>query len=144
MGDNRRVDFEKIKAAADFGAVLAHYGLGPIGRGRQIKLRCPFHDDERPSCSVNLDKGLFHCHAGGCGASGNVLDFVHRMENRDGEAVSLRAAGLRLAGICGIELDDGPPRPHEGRRPRPNIRVTGGQPAQARANRAAMSSSNRP
>lgn len=107
MGDNRRVDFEKIKADADFAAVLRHYGVEvPAGR-TQLKIRCPFHDDERPSCSVNLDKRLFHCHAGGCGASGNVLDFVWRMENRAGETVSLRLAGRALAGICGIPLGNG-------------------------------------
>ena len=115
MGDNRRVDFERIKAEADFATVLRHYGFEvPAGR-IQLKIRCPFHDDERPSCSVNLDKRLFHCHAGGCGASGNVLDFVWRMENRNGEAVSLRVAGRTLAGICGIPLDNGPGRPQEAR-----------------------------
>lgn len=35
---------------------------------------CPFHDDEHPSFSVNLDTGLWHCHAG-CGG-GDVYSFV--------------------------------------------------------------------
>ncbi len=105
MSKQQRVDFQELKARADFGAVLAHYGLAPVGTGDQVKIRCPFHDDERPSCSVNLAKGLWQCFAG-CGA-GNVLDFVHRMEAREGAVVSLRQAGLELARICGLARSDG-------------------------------------
>src|SRR3954468_24890780 len=122
MAKNYRVDFDAIKARADFRAVLAHYGLALLGQGEQSKVRCPFHDDDRPSCSVNLERGIFHCHAGSCGVSGNMLEFVHRMETKDGATVSLRAAAVKLAGICGIELDQGSDRgkPREGRRePRP-------------------------
>jgi DNA primase len=118
MTKEYRVDFETIKAGADFRAVLAHYGLEPIGQGGQTKVRCPFHDDERPSCSVNLEKRLFHCHAGSCGALGNVLEFVHRMETRDGATTSLRQAAVKLATICSIPLasGNGERRPKEARR----------------------------
>src|SRR3954447_22278627 len=118
MAKNYRVDFETIKARADFRPVLAHYGLALLGQGEQAKVRCPFHDDDRPSCSVNLERGVFHCHAGSCGMSGNVLEFVHRMETKDGATVSLREAAVKLAGICGIKLDrDSDHRkPREGRR----------------------------
>src|SRR3954451_16868791 len=115
MTKNYRVDFEAIKARADFRAVLAHYGLELLGQGEQAKVRCPFHDDERPSCSVNLERRIFHCHAGSCGVSGNVLEFVHRMETRDGATVSLRQAAMRLAAIeLGRDSDRG--RPREGHR----------------------------
>lgn len=102
-----RVNFEALKARADFRSVLAHYGLTPVGHGDQAKIHCPFHEDERPSCSVNLEKGLFHCFAGGCQAQGNVLDFVHRMEAQNGTTPSIREAGLTLARICGLEADHG-------------------------------------
>src|SRR3954471_3543851 len=117
MVKNYRVDFEAIKARADFRAVLAHYGLELFGQGEQAKVRCPFHDDERPSCSVNLERRIFHCHAGSCGAKGNVLEFVHRMETRGGATVSLRQAAMKLADINGIELDRDSDRgkPREGR-----------------------------
>lgn len=103
MPDNGRVDFELLKNSADFRTVLTHYGLIAAGTGDQARLRCPFHDDTRPSCSVNFSKRVFHCFS--CGAAGNVLDFVHRMENRDGAVVSLREAGLRLAQMCEISLE---------------------------------------
>ena len=105
MTANRRVDFAGIRKRADFRAVLAHYGLVPKGKGEQVKILCPFHDDVEPSCSVNFERRVYHCF--GCQAAGNVLEFVHEMENRDGEAVTLRRAGLLLAEISGIELPCG-------------------------------------
>ena len=107
MAKAQRIDFDDLKARSDFRAVLLHYGLIVVGSGDQAKVLCPFHDDERPSCSVNLTKGLWHCFRG-CGA-GNVLDFVHRMENRDGGSVKLLEAARRLADICG--LGSGKPAP---------------------------------
>jgi hypothetical protein len=39
-----------------------------------LTLRCPFHDDDTPSCSVSPDKQVFKCH--GCGKKGRITDFV--------------------------------------------------------------------
>jgi DNA primase len=105
MPKAHRVNFDDIKAQADFRLVLAHYGLHPRGQGEQAKVRCPFHDDQHASCSVNLTKGVWHCFA--CHAKGNVLEFVHRLEaeRAQGSTVSLRDAGYKLAAICGVNLD---------------------------------------
>ena len=40
---------------------------------------CPFHKEKSPSFSVSGDKQMFYCF--GCGASGNVIGFVMRLEN---------------------------------------------------------------
>lgn len=40
---------------------------------------CPFHREKTPSFSVNADKQIFHCF--GCGAGGNVISFIMRVEN---------------------------------------------------------------
>ncbi len=114
MARQSRVDFAVIKAAADFGRVLQHYDrAGELsltatkGRGDQVMIHCPFHDDSQASLSVNTGKGLFHCfNEGGCGARGNVLDFVQRMETEHGREGSLRDAAIVLADICGIAQDD--------------------------------------
>ncbi len=76
MSKAQCINFDDLKARADFRAVLLHYGLTIVGQDDQAKVPCPLHDDARPSFSVNLQKGLWHCFAG-CGA-GNVHDFVHR------------------------------------------------------------------
>ncbi len=44
--------------------------------GRHASARCPFHDDQHPSLTLNLATGAFRCHVAECGAQGRgVLDF---------------------------------------------------------------------
>jgi len=45
-------------------------------QGKHYVGQCPFHNDTRPSLSVNPDKGVFHCF--GCGTAGDSLAFVMR------------------------------------------------------------------
>jgi CHC2 zinc finger len=47
----------------------------------QVLVRCPLHEDRKPSLSVNLDKGVWCCHAG-CG-DGGILDFEERFSRCD-------------------------------------------------------------
>ena len=55
-----------------------------------VQVRCCFHDDRRPSLSLNLHQGHFFCHS--CGVKGgDVISFVMQ---RDG--VSFRRACERL------------------------------------------------
>ena len=42
---------------------------------------CPFHNEKTPSYSIDRDKQLFHCF--GCGASGNFVQLVMRLEGLD-------------------------------------------------------------
>lgn len=42
---------------------------------------CPFHKEKTPSFHVSEDKQLYYCF--GCGASGNIFDFVMKSENLD-------------------------------------------------------------
>src|SRR4051812_31326182 len=115
MGDNRKVDFKALKerTRGQMPAVLAHYGITPVSQNEQTRIRCPFHDDERPSCTVNLTAGVFSCKAAGCGVEGGLLDFVQRKE-----ASSLPKAAETLASICGVAVPllDGTLRPVNGAR----------------------------
>lgn len=49
--------------------------------GRDYSGLCPFHNEKTPSFHVSADKQLFHCF--GCGASGNLVQYVMRTENLD-------------------------------------------------------------
>lgn len=45
-----------------------------------VSLTCVFHEDKKPSLSVNLDSGGFVCHA--CGAKGrDIVDFYRQRRN---------------------------------------------------------------
>ena len=89
------IDYSKVREELDFAAVLAHYNIDyPTGR-EQVKVRCPFHDDDDPSLSINLAKGIYQCF--GCDAKGNTLEFVTRMEGHDPEDKQGLHAGAQAA-----------------------------------------------
>ena len=58
---------------------------------------CPFHNEKTPSFSVTPSKQMYYCF--GCGAGGNVYNFIMEYENYSfGEALS------HLADRAGVEL----------------------------------------
>ena len=66
-------------------------------RGNDYSGLCPFHNEKTPSFHVSADKQLFYCF--GCGAGGNLAQFVMRSENVDFvDAIKLLAdnAGITL------------------------------------------------
>jgi hypothetical protein len=42
---------------------------------------CPFHDDDTPSCSLNLKDGLWYCHS--CDIGGSIFDFYMKQKGCD-------------------------------------------------------------
>ncbi len=64
-------------------------------RGREYVGLCPFHAEQTPSFAVNEQKRFYHCF--GCGAHGDVLDFVMAVERID-----FRTALARLKGEIGF------------------------------------------
>jgi DNA primase len=47
---------------------------------------CPFHQDAsttRPDLYVNVEKGVYNCFSGACGARGSALDLVRRVSGGD-------------------------------------------------------------
>jgi hypothetical protein len=85
--------------------VVESYDVRLRPSGRRLVGRCPLHPDKSPSFYVDPQWQRFHCF--GCGASGNVIDFVERMERCDFlEAVNILA---RRAGVVverGQVVDD--------------------------------------
>jgi len=59
-------------------AIFAGYGLIAPTDAREMSICCPFHGERHPSCSVNLERGLFNCFV--CGAKGTTLDFIRLYE----------------------------------------------------------------
>lgn len=59
---------------------------------------CPFHQETKPSFSVNEEEGLFYCF--GCQASGDLFDFYGRINGLD-----FRETLEQLAVEAGIQLD---------------------------------------
>lgn len=72
-----KIDIEALRSRHDLSAIV----------GQRVKLRkaghelvglCPFHVENTPSFRVNDTKGAYHCF--GCGAHGDVLDYVMAAE----------------------------------------------------------------
>ena len=90
-------DFDQIKKSTDVVRVIESYGFELKKVGADHVGLCPFHEDSSPSLHVTQNKGLFHCPA--CGAAGNVIQFVARIEN-----ISDRDAALKLcSAIPGVQ-----------------------------------------
>ena len=64
--------FEIVKAAVTVRDAAEHYGLKV---SRNYMVCCLFHNDRHPSMKLNQD--YFYCF--GCGAKGDVIDFVARL-----------------------------------------------------------------
>ena len=92
----RLLDLAQVKAEASFEQILERFGVKTVGRGKQRKALCPFHPDSQPSCSIHLERKVFHCF--GCGAKGSVLDFVARIEN---VSIARRQRGSKKYAACG-------------------------------------------
>lgn len=81
---------EEVRARADIVDVIGEHV--PLKRaGREYKALCPFHTEKTPSFYVVPAKGFYTCF--GCGASGDVFDFLmQRLGLEFPEAVRLVAA----------------------------------------------------
>lgn len=99
MSKTAYIDFKAVKAAVDFMDVLSHYDITPTGRGKQIKINCPFHKDKTPSCGINLDRGLFNCFS--CQTGGHVIDFVLLMEGLNPDDAKDRQKAAHLTAQIG-------------------------------------------
>lgn len=66
-------------------------------KGREFLGLCPFHNEKTPSFTVNDEKGFYHCF--GCGAHGNVINFL-----TDCEKMPFMEAVEHLASIAGLKM----------------------------------------
>ncbi|KRF26494.1 DNA primase [Phycicoccus sp. Soil803] len=76
-GAATRVDIDQLRARHRIEDVVAASGVELHPTGRSLMGCCPFHDDRTASLSVGGVPDRFHCF--GCGASGDVIDYVARL-----------------------------------------------------------------
>ncbi len=72
--------FETIKDRLPITEVLTAY-ITLIPSGNQYKAKCPFHNEKTASFSVSPEKGFYYCF--GCGAKGDIFNFVEQFEGLD-------------------------------------------------------------
>ena len=73
--------------------------------GSRLVAPCPFHQETKPSFSINEEQGTFYCF--GCQASGDIFDFYGRLNGLD-----FKETLAALAEEAGIQLDAYRTDPH--------------------------------
>ena len=87
---------EEVRTKNDIVDVVSQY-VKLTRKGSSYFGLCPFHNEKTPSFSVTPAKQMYYCF--GCGAGGNVFNFIMEYENYTfGEALS------HLAQRAGVEL----------------------------------------
>ena len=86
----------ELRERTDIESLISQY-VNLSKRGRNPKGLCPFHNEKTPSFTVYPESQSFYCF--GCGAGGDAITFMRRIENLDYvEAVKQLAdrAGMRM------------------------------------------------
>jgi DNA primase len=84
-----------VKQQADIVRIVGEYMTLRKSGAQNFQGLCPFHQEKTPSFSVHASRQFFHCF--GCGASGDVFNFVQKIENISfPEAVRLIAEKLKI------------------------------------------------
>lgn len=99
--------FDNVKDGLDVIEFIKHrYPYMDIRKdGTVHKMLCPFHGENTPSFTI-FDNGRYKCF-GGCGASGDIFDFVAHMDKVDNkDAVKI------VAEYRGMNVQFTPPNPH--------------------------------
>jgi len=92
----------EIHSRIDIAGFIGQY-VSLKKRGNDLVGLCPFHGEKTPSFHVHPDKGYFMCF--GCGAGGDVITFVRKLDNLD-----FNDAVRTLASKAGIALEAEDPR----------------------------------
>lgn len=87
---------QELKMRSDLTELASNY-ISLKRKGRNMVGLCPFHGEKTPSFNIYTENNSFYCF--GCGAGGDVITFIMKIENLDYiEAVKFLAerAGLNM------------------------------------------------
>ncbi len=77
-------DLERLRRDVSLSETAAHYGCRLQRNGHEHVACCPFHAEETPSFTIFKGQdGIERFHCFGCGAGGDVLDFVRQIKGVD-------------------------------------------------------------
>lgn len=71
---------DELKLNNDIVSVMSSY-VNLKRAGRDYVCSCPFHSEKTPSCHIYTENQSFYCF--GCGAGGDVINFIRRIESLD-------------------------------------------------------------
>jgi DNA primase len=69
----------------DWHSILLKYGVS-VENTEEVMIKCPFHEDRRESCALNLEKGVWICFAG-CG-QGGLKGFIKEYSGKSWDEIN--------------------------------------------------------
>src|SRR5262245_30760273 len=106
-------EIERIKREVSLEQLARSRGIKLEKRGDDLVGLCPFHEETTPSCVISPATNLFHCF--GCGAAGNVIQFLMKLDG-----LSFPQAIAKLGGTIDEQsTSSGPPRERPKRKVEP-------------------------
>lgn len=90
-------DIQKIKDRLGIEEVISDY-IKLENAGKNLTAKCPFHNEKTPSFFVSPERGSYYCF--GCGAKGDIFNFVQEFEGLDfvgALKVLASKAGIKLS-----------------------------------------------
>ncbi|MFW6381016.1 MAG: DNA primase [Bacillota bacterium] len=96
MANITRDFIEEVKENIDIIEVVSEY-VNLKRSGKNYKGLCPFHQESTPSFTINPDRQFYYCF--GCGAGGDVLNFLMEIEN-----ITFNESLKQLADRAGLEM----------------------------------------
>ena len=71
---------QRVKESNDIYDIMSSYV--PLKKtGSDYVCNCPFHSEKTPSCHIYMSTQSFYCF--GCGAAGDVINFIRLYEHLD-------------------------------------------------------------
>jgi hypothetical protein len=104
-------DIDQIRRDVSLPAIAAQFGVDLAPNGNEFEACCPLHQERTPSFTIFPGKdGAWRFHCFGCGAKGDVIDFVSQVQGvTTAEAIRIlngdRRAGANIQPIQ-IEAKD--------------------------------------
>lgn len=96
---------QNIGSVDNLKTVVEYYGVSLNKVGKEIKGCCPFHSEKTSSFKIH-DKGngaYYKCF--GCGAGGDIANFVKKIEEKNGNSISMTEATKKAYDILGLKCD---------------------------------------
>ena len=90
------MEINDIKKRLPIHQVLAHYKIQP---DKHHQIKCPFHEDDKPSCKIYPETNTYHCFA--CGKTGDVIQFI-----QDFEKCTKHEAIIKAQSMAGIAVPE--------------------------------------
>lgn len=100
------IDVTRLRQETDIVSLIERYVPSLKKNGKEFGGLCPFHNENTPSFTVVPQKHFYHCF--GCGAHGDVIDFVQEIHG-----VDFKEACDILGGKDSPEIKPVAPRPIE-------------------------------